>query len=123
MPTTHAQDRLAGPAAVRALLTSAPAPQAPARETTEACIALLRATDDGQRVERFLRQVQQEVGPLAPLVPDERKLLERIAESTDPAAREANHARLHLVLGARLDDTTHDAIHALTREMVVCAES
>jgi hypothetical protein len=62
------------------------AAQTPSLDATRVCAESLRATDDGQRVERFLRDVQRELGPAGALLDDESRLLERLGESTDPEA-------------------------------------
>ena len=103
----------AGGTAVRAV---APTSQ----DRTELCIAELRLTEDGQQLERFWREVQRDLGPAAAVLGDEATLLRRLTEAADPQAREAGHARLHALLGSRLDDATHAAIHSLTDQLLVC---
>jgi hypothetical protein len=91
-----------------------------ADEAAGACFADLRATEDGQRVETFLRAVQRELGAAGWLAGDEAAVLRRLLESDEGAKRDANHARLHLLLAARLDEPTRDAIHDLTRDLLAC---
>ena len=111
---------LAGLLVVGIGLVATGGPVAQASEKAEACFAELRGTEEGQRVEVFLRAAQRDLGPAGALLGDESLVLRRVVDAAEPGAGAASHERLHLVLGGRLDEATHRAMHSLMGQMQAC---
>jgi hypothetical protein len=93
---------------------------AQASEKAEACFAELRGTEDGQRLEAFLRGVQRDLGTAGALLGEESLVLRRMVDAAEAGAGEGSHERLHLALGGRLDEGTHGAMHSLMGQMQAC---
>ena len=93
---------------------------AQASDKAEVCFAELRGTEDGQQVEAFLRGVQRDLGTAGALLGDESLVLRRVVDAAEAGAGAASHERLHLVLGGRLDEGTHGAMHSLMGQMQAC---
>ena len=109
--------------AVTAAGGAAPDDQSPppaANERSASCVAELRPTPDGELVEGFFNDVVRELAPAGASLADTSQWIARLTVPADPQVRATNHARLHLMLGSRMDDETHAAVHALMDAMLSC---
>src|SRR5437660_475580 len=79
-----------------------------------------RTTQDGEQVEAFFNDLVRELAPASASLGDTSQWIARLTASADPQVRATNHARLHLMLGSRMDEDTHGAVHSLMDAMLAC---